>query len=195
LTGQGDFTSIQDALDAAKDGDTVLVKPGEYLVQEPLDFNRGAVWNGTAKKDLIIEEADLHFRPDSPAIDLAPCAGAPDHDRDGAPRPAGASCDAGAYEFQISAPVAFIRGDSNADGRLDVSDPIHALRYLFTGGPAPTCLDAADGDDGGSVDISDGVYLLLYLFTGGKAPPPPGPSCGLDPTPDELSCAGYKACE
>ena len=38
--GGGDFASIQPALDAASYGDTVLVRPGEYLVTESLDFNR-----------------------------------------------------------------------------------------------------------------------------------------------------------
>ena len=38
--GAGDFTEIQPAIDAAEDGDTVLVRPGEYVVREPIDFNR-----------------------------------------------------------------------------------------------------------------------------------------------------------
>jgi hypothetical protein len=39
LHGTGDFTDIQSALDAARDGDLVLVKPGEYVVAEPINFN------------------------------------------------------------------------------------------------------------------------------------------------------------
>src|SRR5881397_781501 len=34
----GDHAEIQAALDAARDGDTVLVGPGEYAVTEPLTF-------------------------------------------------------------------------------------------------------------------------------------------------------------
>ena len=37
--GGGDFREIQPAIDVAADGDTVLVKPGEYVVAEPIDFN------------------------------------------------------------------------------------------------------------------------------------------------------------
>ena len=40
FNGTGDYTEIQPALDAAEDGDDVVVKPGEYLITEPIDFNR-----------------------------------------------------------------------------------------------------------------------------------------------------------
>ena len=40
LRGVADFVDIQAALDAAGDGDTVLVRAGEYVIEEPLDFNR-----------------------------------------------------------------------------------------------------------------------------------------------------------
>lgn len=39
-TGAGDRTEIQSVLDEAADGDEVLVRPGEYLLAEPLSFNR-----------------------------------------------------------------------------------------------------------------------------------------------------------
>ena len=38
--GNGDFRDIQGAIDSARGGDTVLVTPGEYLIAEPIDFNR-----------------------------------------------------------------------------------------------------------------------------------------------------------
>ena len=40
LNGGGDYTDIQSAIDVAADGDTVLVKPGEYWITEPINFNR-----------------------------------------------------------------------------------------------------------------------------------------------------------
>lgn len=87
-------------------------------------------------------------------------------------------------------PVAggFVRSDVNGDGATDVADPISALAYLFTAGPAP-CLVALDGNDDGEVNIADPIFILGYLFSGGPAPFAPFPGCGIDPTPDALDCA------
>jgi hypothetical protein len=38
LNGTGDYTEIQSAIDAASDGDTLLVRPGEYMITEPITF-------------------------------------------------------------------------------------------------------------------------------------------------------------
>jgi len=80
----------------------------------------------------------------------------------------------------------FVRGDSNGDGRGDLSDAIFTLSWLFTGGATPPCLDAADANDVGTIDLSDPIFFLNFLFQGGGAPPPPHPSAGLDPTPDAI---------
>jgi hypothetical protein len=84
----------------------------------------------------------------------------------------------------------FNRGDVNQDGKVDLSDPIGVLMYLFlgTGGPIE-CLDAADFNDSGEVDISDAVHGLFCLFTGGAVCP--FRECMEDPTPDELSCERF----
>ncbi len=82
----------------------------------------------------------------------------------------------------------FVRGDSNSDGILDLSDAIFKLRYLFAEGRLPVCEDAADTNDDGAIDISDAVHLLFCLFAGTPCPPPPYPACGLDSTPDALTC-------
>jgi hypothetical protein len=82
----------------------------------------------------------------------------------------------------------FVRGDSNGDGRVDVSDARRTLGYLFLGEAAPACLDAADANDDGIILITDPIFTLNYLFTGGKALPPPNPAEGEDPTEDALGC-------
>ncbi len=89
----------------------------------------------------------------------------------------------------------FLRGDANADGRVDISDGIATLNFLFLGAAELPCHDAADADDNGAVDISDAISTNTFLFLGGATPPAPGPSsCGEDPTSDELSCANSNAC-
>lgn len=102
----------------------------------------------------------------------------------------------------------FVRGDANADGRVDVTDVIFLLDYLFRGGREPTCLDAADVDDSAEpshprppLNLGDPVYLLRWLFLGGSPPPPPSPrafgpqTCGPDRQfRDDLGCEEYGKC-
>ncbi|MBI4583271.1 MAG: VCBS repeat-containing protein [Planctomycetes bacterium] len=85
----------------------------------------------------------------------------------------------------------FRRGDANANGQLEITDPIMILLRLFLGGEAIPCEDAADADNDGAVGMNDAVLVLLRLFAGGDPLPPPGPGgCGEDPdqVPDQLTC-------
>ena len=92
------------------------------------------------------------------------------------------------YARQASAGQ-FIRGDSNLDGQVDISDPVTLLGILFLGNEDPGCADAHDGNDSGEADISDAIYMLAYLFSGGRVPPAPFGECGCDETDtDELDC-------
>ncbi|MFN0060786.1 MAG: carboxypeptidase regulatory-like domain-containing protein [Planctomycetota bacterium] len=84
----------------------------------------------------------------------------------------------------------FVRGDANGDGVIQISDPIHLLTYLFQGGAAVSCYDAFDLNDSGAIDIADAIYSLSFQFSAGLPPPSPFPVCGMDPTPDALSCDG-----
>lgn len=84
-------------------------------------------------------------------------------------------------------PPEFIRGDTNEDGRTDLTDAIRILTYLFGELPVPlTCRDAADINDDGKVDITDPIALLFHLFLGVGEPAPPHPARGPDPTEDSL---------
>jgi hypothetical protein len=86
----------------------------------------------------------------------------------------------------------FLRGDFNADGVVDIADPLSLLSFLFMGtGPYPICMDAGDVDDGGSLELTDAVLLLLYLFLGGEPPAHPYPQPGPDPSDDTLGCLGF----
>jgi hypothetical protein len=81
---------------------------------------------------------------------------------------------------------AILRGDSNHDGALELSDSVFTLNFLFLGGEAPPCLDEADVNDDGTVNISDPIGLLGFLFLGEGPPRPPFPEAGVDPTEDGL---------
>ena len=86
-------------------------------------------------------------------------------------------------------PGEFLRGDSNGDLALDISDAIQTLRWLFVGAEEPKCMDSADANDDGVVDLSDAISTLGFLFLGDPQQlPPPFPSFGDDPTEDEFSC-------
>lgn len=86
----------------------------------------------------------------------------------------------------------FVRGDSNADGAVDISDAIGTLGFLFLGDPDPPCRAASDSNADGVTDITDAVYVLGFLFTGGAAPPQPFPGCGEEPS--ILGCDEFPPC-
>ncbi len=87
----------------------------------------------------------------------------------------------------------FIRGDSNKDDVVDISDPTYTLNWAFTGGPAPPCLDAADANNDTKIDISDAIWTLNYLFVGGPQPPEPFPQPGVDPSDDGSGSLGCES--
>ena len=62
----------------------------------------------------------------------------------------------------------YLRGDANADTKLDIADPVFILLYLFLGGEDPPCAEVPDTNSDGATNISDAVYLLNYLFLGGQ---------------------------
>lgn len=86
----------------------------------------------------------------------------------------------------------FRRGDFNADGAVDISDPIAILGFFFVGAefPSGTCPWTADANASGSMDIADPIYLLAFLFSLGSAPPYPFPDCGVT----SEDCEVFEAC-
>jgi len=88
-------------------------------------------------------------------------------------------------------PRNFVRGDSNADGKLNVADPIYTLNYLFRDGPAITCMAAADANGADGVDMSDPMFTVYYLWLQGPPPVAPFPDCGARPS-DE--CDSFSPC-
>jgi hypothetical protein len=93
----------------------------------------------------------------------------------------------------------FHRGDANGDGRMDISDGIFILGYLFLGDEAPLCIEAANTNDDRWLNMADAIHLFGYLFLQGEVPPAPGPpgqECGPDPpgSVENLGCDSYDGC-
>jgi hypothetical protein len=82
----------------------------------------------------------------------------------------------------------FVRGDSNDDTRVNISDAVTVLLFLFGGGDPLPCADAGDADDDGRLMLTDALVVLDFLFRAGPPLPAPFPDAGFDPTPDGLTC-------
>jgi len=87
----------------------------------------------------------------------------------------------------------FQRGDINQDGMVDIADPVQGLAAQFQG-LLTTCMLAEDVNDDGVVNIADPIYQLTNLFSMGPNPNAPFRVCGLDPTPDSLTCVSHAQC-
>jgi parallel beta-helix repeat protein len=72
--------------------------------------------------------------------------------------------DMGAYEYLIST------GDVYVDGKIDVSDVIFLINYLFKNGQAPDPLEKGDVTADGVINVQDIIHLINYLFRNGMPP-------------------------
>ncbi len=97
-------------------------------------------------------------------------------------------------ECQGGEETQFVRGDTNADGSINIADAITILSYLFSGAEAPSCVKSADTNDDSQVNIADAIFVLGYLFGGGPDLDPPFKECGTDPTEDPLTCESFPPC-
>jgi hypothetical protein len=92
--------------------------------------------------------------------------------------------------------VAFRRGDTNSDGRVNIADAIDTLNVLFLStGRSFSCLNASDSNSDHRVNVTDAVYTLNFLFLGTAEPATPGPfACGVDRRAAQLPCEEHGAC-
>ena len=89
----------------------------------------------------------------------------------------------------------FIRGDTDTNGRMELTDAIGIFNFLFITGVAPLCFDAADADDNAAIELTDGIRILNVLFLGfGQIPPPGFRDCGSDPTEDAFPACVHPLC-
>ncbi len=99
-----------------------------------------------------------------------------------------------ASERDCGQPV-FRRGVLTGRTAVTGADVRIILYWLFGGLRPPPCQKAADVNDDGRVDVTDAIHLLMYRFLRiGAEPAAPFPLCGIDSTPDDLSCEEPLAC-
>ena len=124
------------------------------------------------------------------------CGNGEDDDGDGAADCDDSDCEAEEACQVVPAGPLFVRADADDNGAVQLTDGIFILNFLFIGGAAPTCGDAADADDNGALQLTDGIFILNFLFLGGAPPPTPGLDCGEDPVdPDDtLGCENFNGC-
>jgi len=72
--------------------------------------------------------------------------------------------------IRVAVGLDFIRGDTNSDGEISLSDVIFLVGYILKGGPAPEPLHSADTNYDGKLRLSDAIFLINYLLKGGPAP-------------------------
>jgi hypothetical protein len=129
----------------------------------------------------------VRFGPQAPDVSLGRLPdGSPGFRRLPCPTPAGPNREA------CDAPgPAFLRGDVNGDGSLNITDAVRTLLGLFGGLPLP-CERAADANDDGSINLTDVLEVLQYLFRFGEPLPPPFPACGRGS--GALGCSHAPSC-
>ena len=88
--------SLMDRMSA--DGDNTILTLAQW---QALGYDAGS-FVATPAQNFVAPGTDFHLLPTSPAVDAGSAAGAPSTDLEGAPRPAGAGYDIGAYELQLT---------------------------------------------------------------------------------------------
>lgn len=95
---------------------------------------------------------------------------------------------------EIKVGIIFSRGDTNDDGKVDISDSINVLSFLFLGIGIISCEDASDSNDDGKLDITDGIEILSHLFLNTPQNLANPIDCGVDETNDSIDCKNYSSC-
>lgn len=73
-------------------------------------------------------------------------------------------------ECSITVEIAFVCGDANGDGTVNILDITYLINYLYKGGAAPTPLEAGNTNGDEEINILDITYLISYLYKEGPEP-------------------------
>ncbi len=74
----------------------------------------------------------------------------------------------------VCQPGAAQPGDANADGSVNLADPVAILSHLFRNVHL-LCPGAAEVNDDGTLNLADPIYILQHLFANGPPLPVSGP--------------------
>lgn len=125
--------------------------------------------------------------------------------------PAGAAAVTSAAVVVAGTSQGFLRGDTNQSGRLDITDGVLILDFLFGGSALPAgqasrdnCLVAfnvdgsvssgtPDEEDVADINNTDALFFFQFLFQRGPLPPLPFPACGesLSPVNASVECGAF----
>jgi hypothetical protein len=70
----------------------------------------------------------------------------------------------------ITVGPAYVCGDANGSGVVNIQDVTYVINFLYKGGPAPSPLEAGDANGSGVTNIQDVTHLINFLYKGGPAP-------------------------
>lgn len=152
---------------------------GDYYSAEGKDYWYTALFNGTSSASPTVAGAVALiasiYRQQSGGGDLSPAAVRSALTATGSPQQAGTypvSQHIGPRpDIQAAlAALAYVCGDADASGSVDIDDVVYLIAYIFSGGPAPSPLASGDADCSGGMDIDDVVYIIAYIFSGGNSP-------------------------
>lgn len=129
----------------------------------------------TPAQNFVTPGSDFHLLPTSPAVDAGTASNAPPTDLDGAPRPAGAGIDLGAYELQLT---------SCGDGDVDPGEECEQDADCGGGATCVACACRAALACSSGIAATKPVLVLradpgAVTFTGEAVIPKPW--AGIDP--------------
>jgi hypothetical protein len=65
---------------------------------------------------------------------------------------------------------AYICGDNNGDGMINIGDAVHVIQFVFNNGPACDPPEAGDANCDGIVNVGDAVSIISRVFRDGPEP-------------------------
>jgi len=66
--------------------------------------------------------------------------------------------------------AAYMEGDANGSGSINLGDVVFIVNYIFRDGPAPIPPEAGDANCDSEISVGDAVYLVNFVFRSGPVP-------------------------